>query len=54
MLHEHVDSIYKNFLFLKKYALEGNLTLAAVYLEQLKYSLLDVEKLDELNIKNIF
>jgi predicted negative regulator of RcsB-dependent stress response len=54
MLHEHVDSVYKNYLLLKKYAQNDNLSLASVYLEQLKYSLSDVEKLDELNIKNIF
>ncbi len=54
MLHEHVDSVYKNYLLMKKYAQVGNLSLAAVYLEQLKYSLSDVNKLDELNIKNIF
>lgn len=54
MLHEHVDSVYKNYLFMKRYAQDENFTLAAVYLEQLKYSLSDVEKLDELAVKNIF
>jgi hypothetical protein len=54
MLHEHVDSVYKNYFLMKKYAQYGNLSLAAVYLEQLKYSLSDVNQLDELNIKNIF
>lgn len=54
MLHEHVDSVYKSYLLLKKYAQAGDLTLASVYLTQLQYALSDVNKLDQLNFKNIF
>jgi hypothetical protein len=54
MLHEHVDSVYKNYLLMKEFAREGDLKNAAVYLQQLQYSLRDVNDLDQLNVKNIF
>lgn len=54
MLHEHVDSVYKNYLLVKEYAREGDLKVAAVYLGQLEYALKDVNKLDQLSVKNIF
>lgn len=54
ILHEHVDSVYNNYLLMKEYAREGDLKLAAVYLKQLEYALRDVIELDEVNVKNIF
>lgn len=54
ILHEHVDSIYKNYLLMKEYARQGDLKLADVYLNQLEYALRDVEKLDQISVKNIF
>ena len=54
ILHEHVDSVYSNYLLMKEYAREGDLKLAAVYLNQLEYALQDVENLDKVSVKNIF
>ena len=54
ILHEHVDSVYQNYLLMKEYARLGDLKLASVYLRQLEYALKDVESLDHMSIKNIF
>ena len=54
ILHEHVDSVYRNYLLMKEYAEKGDLKLAAVYLKQLEYALEDVVKLDQTSMKNIF
>ena len=54
MLHEHVDSVYENYILMKEFAREGDLKNTAVYLKQLQYALQDVNDLDQLNVKNIF
>lgn len=54
ILHEHVDSVYNNYLLMKEYAREGDLKLAAVYLNQLEYALQDVKNLDKVSVENIF
>lgn len=53
MLHDQVDCVNKCYLLMKSFALNGDLAQASVYLEQVKFALLDVYNIDRLSIKNI-